>query len=620
MWLFLALAAIVEIGPTWLLFIGGAVMSAALSLAWLLTTIQYFGEPGTDTSLFLLVTTLPIETSTQQFAFKLFAYSGWLFGLIFWRMNDSLQMQGPNDDTTEKPGPSGVHGTVQIPTPAMIAVGLTAAEMGATPNKGEATTEEIRAGELLTTDQNNGIRLGFRDDEILRYAGDAHGLIVAPTRSGKGRDFVQPIALSCPHSMFIIDPKGEIPCITKAYRETLGPVFILNPFNRDFPERLGPSHHYNPLRMLNPEIELDADSDALAEIIVERSNSKDSHWDDKARSLISGLMMFLVETQAEKRKAKPDYEATLGELRSTITDQARLVTFCQIAISQTKTDAVKERLANLANAAKANNKSELDSITSTAERHTNFVDDAIKANSARSDFRFRDLTEKITTVYVVLPDRHAGTHASWFRLIAGAAMMELTRGERGGQVVMILDEFASMKRFDMAVNVMNQGAGRGLQCIPILQGMGQLHDIYGSAGDNFIGNAHFKVVLATDDPHTVSYVSKQAGTRWVPRESHSVGTNSGGSLDFRNLIANAFNPSKSRNTSVQLVEEPVIKPFEVAHIPKDEFVLFVKGVDHMIRGKRAAYFDETHYPEFAETGNAQKRYQPNPLAPPATRR
>ena len=83
------------------------------------------------------------------------------------------------------------------------------------------------------------------------------------------------------------------------------------------------------------------------------------------------------------------------------------------------------------------------------------------------------------------------------------------------------------------------------------------------------------------------------------------------------MAANIINPSKSHNTSVQLSEEPVIKAFEVAHIPGDEFVLFVKGVSRMIRGKRAAYFDEKHYPEFVDP---VKRYEPNPLAPPENRR
>jgi len=597
-WLFLVLSAEASMGMKWILgtiwawfLTGVGILWALLAIPSLTSSVLLSGSEPYD-PLEPLGFHLSAFPPAALFIYRIFLFGGWLSWVLLYK---EWRKDHPESEGT--------------------AAALTS-QLATTPNNGEATTEEIRAGGLLTKNGNEGIRLGFRDGEIMRYAGDAHGLIVAPTRSGKGRDFVQPIVLSCPHSMFIIDPKGEIPCITKAYRETLGDVFILNPFG-DFSDRLGPSHHYNPLRMLDPHRELDADSDALAEIIVERTGNKDSHWDDKARSLISGLMMFLVEKQAEKRKTKPDYEATLGELRSIITNQALLVTFCQLAISETKKDAVKERLANLANAAKANNKSELDSITSTAERHTNFIGDSIRANSARSDFRFRDLTEKIITIYVVLPDRHAGSHASWFRLIAGAAMMELTRGERGGQVVMILDEFASMKRFDMAINVMNQGAGRGLQCIPILQGMSQLRDIYGSAGDNFIGNAHFKVVLATDDPATTGYVSGQAGTRWIPRESHSIGTSSGGSLDARAMAANIINPSKSHNTSVQLSEEPVIKAFEVAHIPGDEFVLFVKGVSRMIRGKRAAYFDEKHYPEFVDP---VKRYEPNPLAPPENRR
>lgn len=66
--------------------------------------------------------------------------------------------------------------------------------------------------------------------QLLRYAGQAHLLTIAPTRSGKGVGAIIPNLLTTDRSVLCVDPKGENARITAAGRARFGPVYVLDPF------------------------------------------------------------------------------------------------------------------------------------------------------------------------------------------------------------------------------------------------------------------------------------------------------------------------------------------------------------------------------------------------------
>ena len=69
--------------------------------------------------------------------------------------------------------------------------------------------------------KNNGDLLIGRDTfgRMLRYAGPAHLLTIAPTRSGKGVGTIIPNLLTANRSVVCIDPKGENARVTMRQRE-----------------------------------------------------------------------------------------------------------------------------------------------------------------------------------------------------------------------------------------------------------------------------------------------------------------------------------------------------------------------------------------------------------------
>lgn len=84
----------------------------------------------------------------------------------------------------------------------------------------------------LLTKHKQGLLIG-RDvfcRKILRYAGPAHLMTIAPTRSGKGVGTVIPNLLMQDRSIICIDPKGENAKTTMHMRAQFGAVHILDPY------------------------------------------------------------------------------------------------------------------------------------------------------------------------------------------------------------------------------------------------------------------------------------------------------------------------------------------------------------------------------------------------------
>lgn len=104
-----------------------------------------------------------------------------------------------------------------------------------------------------------------KDGQLLRYAGPAHLLTIAPTRSGKG---------------------------VRA-RRRLGPVHVLDPFGIcDVPTAA-----FNPLEALKPDsLDLAEDAALLADALVydPPGQAGDAHWNEEAKALIAGLILHIV--------------------------------------------------------------------------------------------------------------------------------------------------------------------------------------------------------------------------------------------------------------------------------------------------------------------------------------
>lgn len=129
------------------------------------------------------------------------------------------------------------------------------------------------------TQAATGLLIGrdIKTGRPLRYAGPAHLLTMAPTRSGKGVGTLIPNLLTANRSVICIDPKGENARITGRARNRFGPVHVLDPFGVTGL----PSAAFNPLAGLDPNgLDVAEEAATLAEALVYDAPGEagDAHW------------------------------------------------------------------------------------------------------------------------------------------------------------------------------------------------------------------------------------------------------------------------------------------------------------------------------------------------------
>ncbi|WP_395442827.1 type IV secretory system conjugative DNA transfer family protein [Caulobacter sp. UC70_42] len=243
--------------------------------------------------------------------------------------------------------------------------------------------------------------------QLLRYAGQAHLLTIAPTRSGKGVGAIIPNLLTTDRSVFCIDPKGENARITARARSRFGQVFVLDPFDISGQ----PSAAFNPLAVLDPDsLDLAEDAALLADALVHDPPGQvgEAHWNEEAKALITGLILYVVCNEGPEVRTL----ATVRELLTASPQEFRVM----LEIMQ-KTTSAGGLVRRAANRHLGKSEREAAGVLSSAQRHTHFLDSVrINWTMASSDFRFADLKETKATVFLVLPPERLD---AWTPILAG---------------------------------------------------------------------------------------------------------------------------------------------------------------------------------------------------------
>ena len=413
--------------------------------------------------------------------------------------------------------------------------------------------------------------------QLLRYAGQAHLLTIAPTRSGKGVGAIIPNLLTADRSVLCIDPNSENARITARARSRFGPVYVLDPF-----EISGqPSAAFNPLAGLPDSLDLAEDAALLADALVHDPPGQggEAHWNEEAKALIAGLILYVVcEERTEAR--------TLATVRELLTlspgDFA-----ASLAIMQ-ESPSAGGLVRRAANRHLGKNEREAAGVLSSAQRHTHFLDSVrVNATMARSDFRFADLKETKATVFLVLPPERLETFSRWLRLMVAQAIHDLARSPArpAAPVLFLLDEFAALGRLEPLERPFGLMAGYGLQLWPILQDMHQLWGAYGKKAGTFVSNAGIVQIFNVADVETASWVSKSIGATTMSYQTTGTSTSRGGMQLFE---------TKSTSTTAHLSRRELMTPDEIMRLDSSLEILLRQGEAPAIAAK-VRYYDG---PEF----------------------
>ena len=208
-------------------------------------------------------------------------------------------------------------------------------------------------GLLIGRDRKSG--------KLLRYAGPAHLLTIAPTRTGKGVGTIIPNLLDYPGSVICIDPKGENARITARHRAKFGPVHVLDPFGVTGIA----SAAFNPLDRLDPAgLDLADDAMTLADALVYDAPGEagEAHWNEEAKALIAGIILAIVTSE-------PPATRTLATLRDRLTLAPQA-----FAVMLETMQAQGGLAARAANRHLGKSDREAAGVLSAAQRHTHFLD------------------------------------------------------------------------------------------------------------------------------------------------------------------------------------------------------------------------------------------------------
>lgn len=451
----------------------------------------------------------------------------------------------------------------------------------------------------------------------LRYTGPAHLLTIAPTRAGKGVGAIIPNLLSFPGSILCIDPKGENARLTaQVRREVLGQtVHVLDPYGiaADAYSKTsggtGQSAAFDPLADLDP-FSLDAVDDArlVADTLVHDPppQAGDSHWNEEARALITGLLLHQLTLGRTG-------ERDLASLRRTLV--AAPAAFRDRLETMAANPACDGVIAGTAQRMAGKSDKEFSAVLSTAQRHTHFLDGPrLRQVTANSDFRLEELKlgsdspegdsrqqgsgsseggRPPTTIYLVLPPERLVTHGRWLRLMVAQTLQTLARssGQGSHPVLLLLDEFAALGRLEAVETAFGLMAGYGVQLWPFLQDLAQLRSLYGERAGTFLANAAVLQAFGTTDHTTAKLLADMLGQSTVLQTSHSnsQGTSSQGWFD-------AGSTSRQSGTSIGPTGRPLLMPDEIRRLDARQQLLFVQGQPPVLAGK-LRYFDE---PDMAE--------------------
>ena len=411
----------------------------------------------------------------------------------------------------------------------------------------------------------------------LGYMDDRHVCLVGGSRGGKGTTGIIPALLTWPGSVCVVDPKGENATITAARRGAGSQhatgmnqkVMVLDPFqSAQVDDAL--RGRFNPLDSLNPQNEETIDeagriADAL--VVIHEGGVNDPFWDESARAMVKGLLLhILTAPRYEGRRnlntlrklvTRGDWES-IDELRQageTNLPPAHGLLWTGLA-NNPAFDGLVAGIGDSFTNMLLNSPKQYESVLQVANRNTEFIDSpAMQRLLEASDFQLSELKTRPEglSLYLCLPQRYMSTHYRWLRMMIGLTVTEMEkvggRPAAGHPVLMVLDEFAGLKRMEVIENAVAQIAGYGVKLFFVLQSLEQLKGAYKENWETFLANSGLKVFFNLEDNFSRDYVSKLIGETEVVREVRSESEGASESESTSRSTARSQSESRGRSSS-----------------------------------------------------------------------
>lgn len=445
-------------------------------------------------------------------------------------------------------------------------------------------------------------RRAFRsNNRVVKVTPRNHLITVGSARSGKGVSSIIPNLLTWPGSLICYDPKLENTFIAAEHRARIGQrVIILDPFGEL--QRIYLQRQPNPrfpiewVTSFNPMLEIDPRADdyeatltEIADAMIDRGTGqgRDPHWDERSLDLNIGLKADCIET---------GFPSLIALRHRLMLDHASFLVLVERAKVRERYLTHGGKSAYYYLASFTENNREMQSIFSTARRHTKFLDDRAMARHFEGEtnsFRISDLASQRVSLFLGLPpDKLDAYYPRWVRVLLIMLVTAIIRARPRDRVAFFIDEFATaLGRIPIIERQFGLGAGLGLILWPYVQSLSQLRGVYGEGFETFLGNAAVKQFFGCGDQFTAEYVSRLLGAYRKPTVQRSFSAN-------------------GESTSVGETWEQVMRPEEVRRFLTRHSIAFVDEIPHRLRPIK--YYEEPFFagrfrtpPEYTQAPAAQ---------------
>ena len=483
--------------------------------------------------------------------------------------------------------------------------------------------------------------VGGHSIQYVYAPGEGHLLTVAPTRSGKGRGQIIPNLLWWRGSCVVLDLKGENYERTAGWREKNGHrVIRFEPFNQD-------SATWNPIEQVNYKCGTGKDDPQrqenaryLANLMITPSpGAKDPYWDNAAKTLLQGLMLF-VATAPLNTPVQIDgkggnvtiHERTMAEVRRLLTEPPKGFNNTLLAMALSEETWVRETAATMVQMAGA--QEQFSSVKSILMEHTTvWAYKRIQNVTASSSFDFGQLRgDTPTTIYIVIPFEALAEYRNLLRVMIGSCMRELrmtwsaSNDHRRPPVLMFLDEFPQLAYMQPIEEALLYIGSYGVKFWFFSQDMSQLQQHYDKTRRQFIANCGPRCFFRVSDLETAKIVSEMSGTATIRNRSyqsgfnqgHSVGTSNsrttgsssssgpGGassSTSYSNTLGSNVTDSvgSSFSTTLAWMGRPLFMPDEVLRMPFGMMIGLLRGMPAFL-GELCLWDTDTQEDGFLQRG------------------
>lgn len=249
-------------------------------------------------------------------------------------------------------------------------------------------------------------------------------------------------------------------------------------------------------------------------------NERDPIWDNGARALIQAVTLAMLEdsidSACEVSKEQFCFYNVAKICQKTDNNCAELKKYFQY---RNPTSLAVQYSGMVLNAPDKQMGSYMSSV---AEKLLMFNDRGIcNMTSGKGEIDVREMDERPTAVYLVLPDEKEGRHPLGSLFIAEAYKKLVEKAIANGgtlkrRVYFMMDEYGNMPKINGVASMYTVGRSRGIIQIPVIQSYSQIIDKYGAEQARTIfGNCNIEIFIGAKDDETCEKFSKKLGNYTV---------------------------------------------------------------------------------------------------------